>query len=206
MGEVTWNKVSYYDYYGHNTIKDFSEMVDVNKFYKWCFVRNPWSRILSGYDHSAQFKNVYNTFEKFVHAVYKYKATYQKLNYKWEAIEGGVPDLTNEMPIIFLMNQKSFITINDMVKVDFIGRYENLQSDWKKLCSIMKSHKPVAINQSEWDKEMDNCTLPHLRNSKTTSHSIYIDKPWREYYTQELKDLVGEIYNQDIKEFNYSFD
>jgi len=206
MSNVPWNKTDYYTYYGHYTIKDFAKSVNVDNFYKWCFVRNPWSRMLSSYDHSEQFKAVYNTFEKFVHAVHKYRHVYQKLNHEWVAIEGGVPDLTNNMPIIFLKTQKSFITIENNIKMDFIGKHENLEIDWRQLCNKMKNYKPLVLTQSQWDKELDACMLPHLRNSKTTNHSTHTDKHWKEYYTPMLIDLVGEIYQDDVKEFNYTFE
>ena len=208
MSNVSWNKVTYYNYYGHYSIKDFSEMVDVSKYFKWCFVRNPWSRLLSGYDHSLDFKNTFSTFEGFVNALYKHKNTYQKLDYNWSKIIEGIPELPKTSPEMFLTCQKAFLTVDGKVNMNFIGRYEKLQTDWIILCSLLKNkkHKPIALDLETWVKELDSCKIPHERNRKTESHSQYSSKPWQEYYTKEMIDLVGEVYEQDIKEFNYKFE
>jgi len=72
MESVFWNRAKLNTYEGHLSNTWFNEHVDVKKYFKWCFVRNPWSRLLSGYDYVPDFKSVYPTFESFVHIFYKY--------------------------------------------------------------------------------------------------------------------------------------
>jgi hypothetical protein len=65
---------------------------------------------------------------------------------------------------------------------DFIGKYENINKDFKQLCDIL---------QIEYKK------LPIRNNSE---HDDY-----RKYYNQQLKELIGEFYKQDIKLLKYEW-
>ena len=64
----------------------------------------------------------------------------------------------------------------------FIGQFENLQEDFNFVCN--KIGFPLT-------------KLPH-RNK--TNH-----KPYWEYYTGEIEELVRQKYQKDIKRFNYEF-
>ena len=66
--------------------------------------------------------------------------------------------------------------------VDFIGRYERLEADFRTICS----HIGIST------------TLPRLNVSRT--------KPYREYYTEETIELVRKTFEPDIRLFNYDFE
>jgi hypothetical protein len=66
--------------------------------------------------------------------------------------------------------------------VNFIGKYENLKDDFKKICN------KIGIST----------TLPKLNVSKS--------KPYQEYYNDETIDLVRKTFQPDIKIFNYDFE
>ena len=66
--------------------------------------------------------------------------------------------------------------------VDFVGHYENLEEDFAKI------FQRIGINAS----------LPHLNRSH---HSDY-----RDYYTDETRQMIAEHYAQDITLFGYNFD
>ena len=211
MSEVPWNATTYYNYWGHSTILDMQNFgVDINTFFKWCFVRNPWDRLLSGYDHAKEFHTMFPTFESLVKAVYKYKSTYSRLNYKWAYIPDGIPGVANLKPTspeLFLVSQTSFITIDDKIRMDYIGRFESLQEDWCKVCDKIKE---IAAKSKNFYKnnyvKPENYTLPHKRDRKKQSHTRYTEKPYQEYYTKEMKEMVEETYQADIVNFNYKFD
>lgn len=198
MCSVPWNRADIYNLYGHYTIKDIQDYgIDISKYYKWCFVRNPWERILSGYDFSEIFKKKYINFEKFVNEVYTYKDCYVRKNLKWSQYNpGGIPDTDIHFPHIFLYNQVSLITIDDTIVMDFIGRFENIHEDWKKICDIMKKQGfNKLIEESHY-------TLPKHHIRKDTRYS---DRPYQEFYTKDMMEKVAEIYKDDIVAFNYKF-
>jgi chondroitin 4-sulfotransferase 11 len=70
---------------------------------------------------------------------------------------------------------------NGKVFVDTIYRYENLENDFADM------RNRIGIQ----------ATLP---KKNTTKHKNY-----REYYTEETKKLVAELYKDDIEMFGYVF-
>ena len=82
------------------------------------------------------------------------------------------------------MRQKSFLVDKSgKFRVDFIGRFENLQKDFQTICAKLKIEKQE---------------LPHRQK---TNHLSY-----QKYYDEETKQLVADIWAEDIEAFNYSFE
>lgn len=67
--------------------------------------------------------------------------------------------------------------------MDYIGRFENLEETL--------SHISQKIN-------LDCTKIPHINKIKR--------KSFREYYDSELVDKVSQYWQEDIKNFNYSFE
>ena len=78
---------------------------------------------------------------------------------------------------------KSDIRINDKLGMDFIGKFENIQEDFNKICNMLK------INHLRLEIE---------NKSNHEHYSTYYDKPSREF----IKDFCKE----DIKNFGYKFE
>lgn len=68
--------------------------------------------------------------------------------------------------------------------LDFLGRFENLAEDWEYLTT--KVEVPEAFK-----------TLPRKNASK---HNVY----WK-HYTDETREIVENIYQDDIKLLGYHF-
>ena len=66
--------------------------------------------------------------------------------------------------------------------MNFIGRYENLENDFKTVCDR------IGIQRQ----------LPHY---KLTNHEHY-----SRYYDEETIDLVSKKYADEISYFNYEFE
>jgi len=78
--------------------------------------------------------------------------------------------------------QVSYIEdLNGNPRIDFVGRFENFENDWNKVC------KQLGIKKK----------LPHLNKSE--------HKNYRIYYNEELIEKVEELYKEDIEFFNYNF-
>ena len=64
----------------------------------------------------------------------------------------------------------------------FIGKFENLQSDFNKICEI------IGIKKEK---------LPLINNTNK--------EDYKSYYTEETKKIIQKAYKKDIEMFNYSF-
>lgn len=79
--------------------------------------------------------------------------------------------------------QKDFIYSSEgKLLVDFVGRYEKIDDDFRLICDRIGIHTK----------------LPVLNVSKT--------RPYQEYYTPELTELVRLAFRPDIDLFEYDFE
>ena len=81
-----------------------------------------------------------------------------------------------------LAPQSDRLMINGKMAVDFIGRFENLQEDFNVVCDKIGKDRSV---------------LPHVFQTK---HAHYT-----QYYNDRAREIVGQIYQSDIKFFKYQF-
>lgn len=131
--------------------------------FTFAFVRNPWDRLVSEY--LWRHKNQKITFSQFV-----------KRENTW-----GRSDFFCHME-----TQLSYLTWHGKIAVDFVGRYERLQQDWRHVCDQLEI----------------KAKLPHDLNTKKKRKG----KHYSEFYTPELREIVEDTYHDDIKEFGYEFD
>jgi hypothetical protein len=66
--------------------------------------------------------------------------------------------------------------------VDFVGRFERLHEDFAEVCRM------VSMQAS----------LPHLKKSK--------HRDFRELYSPETRDVIGDVFSGDIDRFGYGFE
>lgn len=144
-------------------------------YFKFTFVRNPWDRVLSAYtflqqgglsqrdEKISRFVNSYGSFEKFV--------------MQWLSIDSA-NNLLHFTPMV------NYLTgINNNLVMDFVGKYETLQDDYKKIQEILHI----------------GADLPHKNASKSVTD-------FRSAYTPQMIDRVACIYERDINTFGYDFD
>lgn len=137
-----------------NTITD----EELEKYFVIAFVRNPWDKIVS---------------------ISSYLSS---LGPKCE-IENLLTgrNLTQTM-VSYSIPCHLFCYNNGIRFADFIGRFENLDTDFKECCKLAK------INHIE------------LKKLRVTPHKHY-----SKYYNDKLKNMVSEKYKLDIDMFNYKF-
>jgi hypothetical protein len=151
----------------HLNIWQIANQMERHKFlsyYKFGFVRNPWDRAVSLYERKEglQLKGKM-TFEEFV-AWMKYSSA------------------TCIHPVPHRYQLDWFVDPHGNVIVDFIGKFENLDSDWAAIS------KRLGINAK----------LPnHNANPR--------EKHYTEYYSEASRKLIAERFAVDIEYFGYEF-
>lgn len=158
-------------------------------YFKFAFVRNPWSRVVSlyiylGYNKTCDFKS-------FLFGTLK-KTLFNEKNW-------------------FVGPQGSFVyTDNDELLVDFIGRFENLENDFGYVCKrvgLPQVEIPHANQSSDMGsflgvkpKKLARNVFDRLSRNNPPKHKHY-----REYYDLECIEVVAELYRRDIDLFKYTF-
>lgn len=133
-----------------------------HELYKFAFVRNPWDWVVSMYSFLQQ-----NT-------GHRHNDMIQKMSFA-EYVDYEI-QRGQRFQHAFVCDESG------LVKVDFIGRFEQLETDFKHVC----------------DKIGLGASLPHVNPSK--------HKDFREYYDIILRDKVARHWQRDIELFEYQFD
>jgi len=143
-----------------------------NQRFKFAFVRDPYDRAVSYYCYtirvytdrvkrgSTRRKDSIDTFSQFLH--------------------GHEQMLVNQTACNYLTGKD-----NDKVLVDFVGRFENLQGDFDKICDKIKLPRMI---------------LPYVNKSENRKKDDY-----KKYYNDKIYDFVTNIYKDDLKMFGYKF-
>ena len=141
---------------------------DYSDYFIFCFVRNPWERLLSGYLQSKKAINLHNPYRKYI---------YELSNR--ENFTGFLKLVDNRFWHDY---DQSRYYLNKGRLIDFVGRFENLNSDFRIVC-----HKLY----------LEYRDLPHYNKSN--------HKNYRQYYDAETKDMVSEKYAKDVEYFGYEY-
>lgn len=168
--------VGYNPHILHHTMKMLSFRYDIKKYFKWCFVRNPLDRLVSAYhwgikNHKEEHLKDINSFSDFIDKIEEFYDFDEKSH--WIQLRSGV----------HVIPQYLYIEGFDM---DYIGKFENLSSDWERLCREIEKFNGLE-NLFE--------TLPQTYK---TNHNSY-----EGYYTQKEKEKIYDLYNEDFKRFKY---
>jgi len=137
-------------------------------YFKFAFVRNPWDWLVSRYHWSRDRQHLFDySFQEFL----------------WRLKNGiplspGAPWLEGEA----LQPQLARVSIDGQIAVDFVGRFETIQSDFDSICSRL---------------QIEARTLPHVFQ---TDRASYVD-----YYDDETRRVVKQLYAADIIAFGYRF-
>jgi hypothetical protein len=170
-----------------------------DSYYKFSFVRNPWSRLVSEYKYRYfdlyDFKTfVFNYFPKSNDDHYDLGLDYYR-------------HILPQYDFIYDSSGKQL--------VDFIGKFENLQIDFELICQQLEIKNitlPYRNKRINYNKNIPRICRKILKNLNVTpkflmknSISSSKGKHYTEYYDNETKEFIDSIYDQDIRAFNYQF-
>jgi len=138
----------------------------IENYYRFAFVRNPWDRLVSCY-FSKIFEQEKVGFREYWGLDFA--------GFVMAACQSDVAQVNKHLRL-----QSSLIPVDSL---DYIGRFENLQNDFRHACRV------VGLLKSD---------LPH-RNASTHQH-------YSHYYSQSTRDAVAAAYSADIELFEYTFE
>lgn len=155
-------------------IKDFEKKY--KNYYKFAFVRNPYDRVVSCYKDKILETNAYTGlalrqgfdihmgFKEFVKEITK------------------IPNIRADQHIksqSFFLKDKN----GDLIP-DFVGKFENLERDYKKIMNNIGIKNPPKL----------------LHKNKTQDKG----KDYKDYYDEETRRLVQKRYKEDFELFGYN--
>jgi len=139
-------------------------------YYSFSFVRNPLDRLVSCFIQKTKMKDVNRNFWKYG------KSVPQDISFlDFVDFVCNTPDHLSDP---HFKSQHKFLVIKDQLAVDFIGKYEQLNEDWKHIS--------------------DRFELPDLGHFNQSHRS-----ETKDYYTKELALKVKNRYQEDIEIFGY---
>ena len=142
-----------------------------DSLFKFAFVRNPWDLQVSSYHHILRER-------PHLLADIKDFETFIKVKLDPDRPPVYHFDVTTTPQSDYLIDLKGRIL------VDYIGRYESLEEDFKGVC------KRIGIKPPR---------LPHKRKA--------VDRwDYRRYYSDHTAELIANHFKRDIELFGYSFD
>jgi len=160
--------------YGPGTKNVFNKLI---KYWKFCFVRNPWSHAVSLYFNMIDS----HRWEKEEHP--QPIENYKNFNWFLKTYDGETP----------LYRPQSHYTFYDKeFKIDKWYKYEQLQEAWDDICERFnyKKFKLPVINTTKPRKNRFDITYP---------------EDYRTFYDDESIEYVTSKSKNEIRQFNYRF-
>ena len=162
----------------------FSNINKYKDYFTFTFVRNPWERMVSLYCNKILSPNMVNTktgvdicFEEYGDIFYAGMSFGEFVNNIVSL------DQTYLDAHIHPQHWKTCATGTQNIILDFVGKFENINEDWRHICKI--SGLPF--------KRLER------KNQRKKCHYSY-------YYNTKIKNIVSEYWSTDINLFNYTFE
>ena len=149
----------------HSAMQEIElKLPELQKYWKFAFVRNPYSRVVSWFSYLTQGLNDQKSKEEHIK---EYGADY---------LTGDFKDFCNFAPFWVLNNQFFHLCDKDEnINIDFIGRFENLQEDLNIVCD------KIGIPHQQ---------LPYKNKSKHKHYTEYYDEETKQIVAEKCaKDI-----------------
>jgi hypothetical protein len=189
-----------YPHAQHYTIREYRQILGdgLDSRFKFAFVRNPWDKVVSSFtkecsnwrnkDMARDYALDPKEFQKWAMPLLnRSRRAPDRFTSKWL---GRTPRLVATPQLDFLTDE------HNNIAVDFIGRFENVESDFETVLTKLHQIYPLPPRKF-W-------ALP----KKNVSRGI--DPRWPKehysfYYDDETLEKVRKVYAKDIEHFGYTY-
>ncbi|MDY6940908.1 MAG: sulfotransferase family protein [Cyanobacteriota bacterium] len=162
-------------------LERFLELLNDRAFFKFCFVRNPYSRALSAYLNKIDIqKEKRKKFLKNLEIEGSGQVSFREF---LESVEKQNPfDMNPHWKL------QTYLLGWGIIEYDFVGRLENFDRDFTTVLQ--------KIQGSSEDSE--------LKIESRMEHSTKASSKIQKFYDRALQELAFNIYESDFKNLNYS--
>lgn len=176
--------------------------INYGDFFKFSFVRNPWERLVSYYFYNhytyvALNEAVFRPFSEFMKA--KIVAPEPTHSYKKNALLFGGNEYTRLQSRPLFTQEFWLFDDEDNLLVDFVGRFENLQSDFDLICDKLQIPRGT-LRKERACGDVESCPWHQQRGIKIPKYNHYT-----QYYDAETLDLVNGLVQKEADYWGYKF-
>jgi len=156
-------------------------------YFKFSFVRNPWSRIVSEYQYRHSYKYSFKDFlfkkfprpswsDSYCHVIPQYDFLYDN---------------------------------NGNLIVDFVGKYENLKEDFSYICNNLGIEYKNLPHEKKSSIILKRNEINYMELCRFVRYFYRINKNtfrnYKDYYDDESIEHVARLYEKDVETFGYKF-
>lgn len=169
---------------GHTSMPEYQIVFpkkEFDRYFKFTFVRNPWDRTFSAYNFLKKGGMVEADKKWAIQELSSFK------DFNDFVVRGLQRASVQEW--IHFIPQSNFLFLpgNKALQLDFLGFFENIQEDFQYV------KKKLGVSDSVI-----------IKKENVTDSVKKLD--YREFYTDEAREIVAKVYESDIKNFGYNFD
>lgn len=146
-----------------------------NNYFKFTFVRNPWTRLYSCYLAKVRSKS---------NRHFRYLGL-DRCN-SFEDFVIRICDISDDHADMHFMSQNYLLTYKGSFLPDKVYRFESYMQDWNDLRRYLEEKTGIHLLE-----------IPHYYKMKSDD--------FRRVYSSKLVDLVGKRYEADCNKFGYTY-